>query len=280
MPSVSTRLGEVVYETRGEGVPVILLHANLHDHHDFDTVASRLAENYRTIAVDWPWHGESKGLSTIERLSAMTLADVLEEIVATLNLPPAFFIGNSVGGFAAARMAITDPEQVRGLVLVNNGGFINMSLSVRFICRVLGIPFFTRLLLPYFVPRYMVPQTPADEAISKLVQERVRTRSGAAAAAAIWRSFTDTRYDLRSRGSQIKAPTLIAWGDRDTTFPPDAKYLVQKCIPGSQLKVFDSGHVVFSSKPDEFLGAVEPFFQSVLESPEARNSAPGLPKDR
>jgi pimeloyl-ACP methyl ester carboxylesterase len=266
MPSVPTRLGEVVYQTEGEGVPVILLHATLHDHHDYDIIATRLAEKYQTIAVDWPWHGESGGLPTVENLSAMALADVLEDIVAALKLPPGFFIGNSVGGFAAARLAIAHPEQVRGLVLVNNGGFVNWPWFARIFSRVLGIPFFARLLLPYLVPAYMVPQTSEDEAISQLVQQRARTRVGAAVAAAIWRSFTDRGHDLRSQGSQIKASTMIIWGSRDPTFQPDVKHTVQECIPGSQLEVFNTGHVVFSSKPDEFLAVVEPFFQSVLES--------------
>jgi len=119
----------------------------------------------------------------------------------------------------------------------------------------------------------MVPQTPEDEAISQRIQERARTKSGATVAAAIWRSFTDTGHDLRSRGSHIKAPTLIVWGSQDGTCPPDVKHTVQECIPGSQLEVFDAGHVVFSSKPDEFLAVVEPFFQSLIEPPDARNSA-------
>jgi len=266
MPAVSTRLGEVVYQSSGEGVPVILLHATLHDHHDFDPIATQLAKNYQTIAIDWPWHGESKGLATTENLSAMGLADVLEDIVTTLKLPPAFLIGNSVGGYAAARLAITHPEYVRGLVLVNNGGFVNWPLYARFFSRVLGIPFFARLLLPLLVPRYMVSQTPEDKAISHHAQERARTQSGATVAAAIWRSFTDAGHDLRSRGSEIKAPTLIAWGSQDPTYQPDVKHTVQECIPGSQLEVFNAGHVVFSSKPDEFLRVVEPFFQSILES--------------
>jgi pimeloyl-ACP methyl ester carboxylesterase len=273
MPSVSTRLGEVVYQTQGEGVPVILLHATLHDHHDFDPIATRLAKNYNTIAVDWPWHGESKGLTTTEKLSAPALADVLEDIVAALKLPPAFFIGNSVGGFAAARLAITHPEYICGLVLVNNGGFINMPFYMPFFCRVLGTPFFARLLMPYMVPGYMAPQTPEDEAISQHIQERARTQTGATVLAAIWHSFPDPGHDLRSRGSQIKAPTLIVWGSKDNLFPPHVKHTVQECIPGSKLEVLETGHVVFSSKPDEFLGVVEPFFKSILELPETGNSA-------
>lgn len=266
MPAVSTRLGDVVYHTRGQGVPVILLHATLHDHHDFDSIAAKLAENYHTVAIDWPWHGESKGVATRENPSAEALADILEEIVVKLNLPPAFFIGNSVGGFAAARLAITHPEYVRGLVLVNTGGFVSWPWYARVFCRVLGIPFFARLLLPLLVPRYMACQTPQDEAISQIAQERARTTSGAFVAAAMWRSFIEPGHDLRSRGLQIQAPTLITWGSRDPIFPPEVKYTVQNSIPGSQLKVFDTGHVVFSSKPDEFLGIVEPFFRSVLDA--------------
>ncbi|KAJ5815223.1 hypothetical protein N7474_007000 [Penicillium riverlandense] len=268
MPSVSTRLGDVVYQTQGEGVPVVLLHATLHDHHDFDTIITSLAKNYQTIAIDWPWHGESKGLATTETLSAMTLADVLEDIATTLKLPPAFFIGNSVGGFAAARLAITHPEHVRGLVLVNNGGFVNWPLHARVFARLLGIPFVSRLLMPFLVPRYMLPQTPQDETISQHAQARARTQSGATVAAAIWRSFTDPGHDLRSRGSQIKAPTLIVWGSQDPLYRPDVKHTVQEHIPGSRLEVFNAGHVVFSSKPDEFMRVVEPFFQSALETPE------------
>jgi len=272
MPFVSTRFGEVFYESQGEGVPVILLHATLHDHHDFDTVATQLAKKYHIIAVDWPWHGKSKGLATTEKLSAMAIADVLEDIVPALKLPPAFFIGNSVGGFAAARLAITHPEYVRGLVLVNNGGFLHLALLGRIICRIFGTPFLARFLMPLWIPQYMVSQTPEDKAIEQRTQERARTQSGAAVVAAIWRSFPDPGHDLRSQGSQIIAPTLITWGSKDIAFGSEAKYTVQKCIPGSQLKVLEAGHVVFSSKPDEFLAAVGPFFQSVLESSKATNS--------
>ena len=262
MPSIPTRLGDMAYQVRGHGIPVIMLHATLHDRHDFDAIATRLAENYLTIAADWPWHGESKGLETVDGLGAVALADVLEEFVAGLNLPPAYFIGNSVGGFASARLAITHPHLVRGLVLVNTGGFVHMTAVTRFFCRVLGTPFFARFLLPALVTRYMAPQTAADETIARKTKERARSVQGAAVAAAIWRSFPDPAHDLIDREPKITAPTLIVWGTRDPTFPADTGKAVQRCIPGSKLELFDAGHVVFSSKPDQFLALVEPFFES------------------
>lgn len=262
MPSLPTRLGDMVYQIKGQGIPVIMLHATLHDRHNFDGIVTRLAENYLTITADWPWHGESKGLDNIDELGAVALADALEDFMAGLNLPPAYFIGNSVGGFASARLAITHPHLVRGLVLVNPGGFVHITGFARFFCRVLGTPFFSRFLLPVLVTRYMAPQTAADETITRETKERARTVQGAAVAAAIWRSFPDPGHDLVDRGPKITAPTLIVWGTQDPTFPADTGKAVQRCIPGSKLELFDAGHVVFSSKPDEFLALVEPFFES------------------
>jgi alpha-beta hydrolase superfamily lysophospholipase len=58
MPYVLTRAGRVFYAERGEGPPVVLLHATLHEHRDFDAVAGPLAAaGYRVLAVDWPGHG-------------------------------------------------------------------------------------------------------------------------------------------------------------------------------------------------------------------------------
>lgn len=243
---------------------MVMLHATLHDHHDFDIVASSLAEKYKTIAVDWPWHGESKGLETTKSLSAVALADVLEEFVKKLNLPAAFFIGNSVGGFASARLAITHPQLVRGLILVNTGGFVHINATTRFFCRVLGTTVFTRLLLPSLVDSYMAPQSEADKMIVRKTKERARSSKGGAVAAAIWRSFPDPGHNLIERGSQIKAPTLIIWGTRDPTFPADTGKSIQQYIPGSRLGLLDTGHVVFTSKPEEFLALVEPFLESSL----------------
>ena len=54
----------------------------------------------------------------------MRFADVAEELVERLAPEGAVVVGNSVGGFAAGRLAIRRPELVRGLVLVDSGGFL------------------------------------------------------------------------------------------------------------------------------------------------------------
>ena len=112
MATVQTRAGRVAYHESGSGPTVLLLHASLHDRRDFDPIVDTLARNYRTIAVDWPGHGESDPLDFPMEASSPLFADVLEDVVEGLGLSGAVLIGNSVGGFAAARLAINRPECV------------------------------------------------------------------------------------------------------------------------------------------------------------------------
>jgi pimeloyl-ACP methyl ester carboxylesterase len=75
----------------------------------------------------------------------------------------------------------------------------------------------------------------------------------------LWRSFLDPEYDLRDRAAQIKAPTLVVWGEQDTILPPRAGRQSSAAIAGARLEMLDTGHVVFASDPGRFLALVEPF---------------------
>lgn len=260
MPFVDTRAGRLAYAEAGRdsaGPPLLLLHANLHDRHDFDAVVPRLARQYRTIALDWPSHGESD--RPPGEPGAGLLADALVDVVETLDLPPALLIGNSVGGLAAARLAITHPDRVAGLVLVNTGGFAPMNPVTRAFCRLLGMPSVARRVLPSLVSSYLRPQSDSDRAIQAKVRARTRTADGAATAAALWRSFAEPENDLRERAAELTAPTLIVWGSRDPVNPLRLGRRVPRYIRGARFEVLPTGHVPFSSQPEEFCAVVEPF---------------------
>lgn len=259
MPKVQTRAGLVNYAEQGSGPPLVLLHATLHDHRDYNPVLERLAVGHRVIAVDWPGHGNSEEAS---ELSARLLADTLVDIVEALDLRELRVIGNSVGGFAAARLAITHPERVAGLILVANGGFATNPISRAF-CRIMGTPAVTRRIMPRFIGSYMQPQSENDRQIVQRAQQRARTPAGVGLCASLWRSFATPGHDLRARAVELRAPTLIVWGKRDRAIPASVGKATHKAIAGSQLEILDTGHVVFSSQPDAFLRIAEPFLRSI-----------------
>src|ERR1700685_531317 len=205
---VETRVGKVACSDAGEGPAVVLLHATLHDRRDFDPIVSSLRRDHRVIALDWPGHGESPAPATNYRPTAASFADVLTDVVAALDLPPAAFVGNSVGGFAAARLAITDPQRVSRLVLVDTGGFLANPLTNLY-CRTLGMPAVLKRVLPRFVRSYMKATSDSDYAIEERVLARANTWDGVVLAAALWRSFATPAYDLRPHVDRITTPTLV-----------------------------------------------------------------------
>ena len=263
MPYVETSAGRVYYQERGAGAPVVLLHATGHDHRDFDGIVDGLAAGHRTIALDWPGHGRSDPID--ERFgTAMAFAAVLGEVVERLGLDRAVLIGNSVGGYAAARFALERPDQVAGLVLVNTGGFVDPTPLTRLFCRVLGTPRLARLLWPRLVKSYMKARNELDRAVSERAAEVLGSPAGARVAAGLWRSFAAPDYDLRAEGPRLGKEVVLVWGAKDTVLPMRAARQATAAIPQATLHTFDTGHVVFASDPTGFLGLVEPFVQRTL----------------
>jgi pimeloyl-ACP methyl ester carboxylesterase len=261
MPEVETRVGKVAYDQRGEGPPLILLASGAHTREDFDELRARLP-GVRTIAPDWPGHGASPAPS--RQLTAMACADAAEDLVAALAPGGAVVLGNSVGGFSAARLAIRRPELVRGLVLVDSGGFLPRTPPLRGFCRAMSSPRFLRTIYPTFGRRYMRAQTDADRAALARAVATARAEPGTSAVTGLWRSFASPEHDLRAEVGSIAAPTLIVWGRRDPVIPLKVGRRLEKEIPGARLVVLDSGHVPQTSDPDGFAAELVPFMDSVL----------------
>jgi pimeloyl-ACP methyl ester carboxylesterase len=257
MPTMQTSLGTVSYTDEGSGPPIVLLHAALHDRTDFAPVTEALAKGRRVLALDWPGHGESPLPAT--PLRAVEFGDLFVEFADRLDLSNAVIVGNSVGGYAACRLALERPERVAGVVLVNTGGFTPLNVFTRLFCAALGRPAVIKAVFPAFVRAYMRPKNPTDKVVVDRVVARAKTDGGARTAAALWRSFTEPGHDLRARASQISAPVLITWGARDVTAPQSAGEAINAAIGGSRFEAFPTGHVVFSSEPVAWLEAVLPF---------------------
>jgi pimeloyl-ACP methyl ester carboxylesterase len=264
MATMQTSLGTVSYTDEGSGPPIVLLHAALHDRTDFAPVIEALRKGRRVLALDWPGHGESR--LPASPLRAVEFGDLLIEFADQLDLTNAVIVGNSVGGYAACRLALERPDRVAGVVLINTGGFTPHSVVTRFFCGVMGRPAVIKAVFPRFVRAYMRAKNPTDKAVVDRVVARAKTDSGARVAAALWKSFTEPGHDLRTRAAQISVPVLITWGAKDVTAPPRWGKAVQAAIPGSRLETLPTGHVVFSSEPQAWLDVVLPFVDAAVIS--------------
>jgi pimeloyl-ACP methyl ester carboxylesterase len=258
MPSVNLSTGKVHYYEHGQGIPLILLHANPGDSQDFAAVIPALSKNYRVLALDWPGYGQSDLPQQPESASVFLFSKVLREFLTALALPSALFIGNSVGGNAAARLASEFPELVRGLVLVAPGGFTPHSFITRTFCKFQGSGF---SLSPYrFASMYLKRRSPTVQAMLQRASTLEATPERVALNRAMWRSFGQPENDLRQSAQSIKAPTLLLFGKHDPAVPAnkDGKVAAQ-CIPAAWFVTFPCGHASFAEIPELFLAEVLPF---------------------
>ncbi len=160
MKTIDTSNGTLAYDERGDGPPIILLPSGGHVRGDYDELRGLLAPEMRTIAIDWPAHGDSPPGQPPR--SRRCCSPTSRGGVAALAPEGAIVLGNSVGGFAAARMAIRRPDLVRGLVIVDGGGFSSRPPQERAFCALMSRPRFLRAIYPAFARSYMRARTDAD----------------------------------------------------------------------------------------------------------------------
>ncbi|MBA2349150.1 MAG: alpha/beta fold hydrolase, partial [Solirubrobacterales bacterium] len=75
---------------------------------------------YRCVALDLPGFGCSP--MPAERITIARYADLIDELLKALGIQAACVVGNSMGGFAAAELAIAHPQRVERLVLISAAG--------------------------------------------------------------------------------------------------------------------------------------------------------------
>lgn len=258
MPLAQLPSGSVHYVDTGDGLPVVLLHANPGDSLDFQAVIPTLADRYRVLAPDWPGYGASGPPPEDAKVDALFYYRVLREFLEALPLPPAIFIGNSLGGNAAARLAIEAPQHVRGLVLVSPGGFTRHSFLTRTLCRLQGGRW--AISPRRLAGLYLRQRTPTVERMLERADTTQAADECLAINRSVWRGFLDPEHDLRQRAAAIEAPTLLIFGAGDPVISAkrDGETAAQ-AIPHARLVVLPSGHAPFAETPRMFLNEVLPF---------------------
>ncbi|MBV9824830.1 MAG: alpha/beta fold hydrolase [Alphaproteobacteria bacterium] len=100
----------------GSGAPVAILHGLFGSARNWASIAQRLAQRFHVIAFDMRNHGSSPWADT------MSYPEMAEDVRATLQargITRCALIGHSMGGKAAMLLALTHPECVARLVVVD-----------------------------------------------------------------------------------------------------------------------------------------------------------------
>ena len=218
------------------------------------------AKNYRTLAVDQPGFGRSDKPTEHPQYFRHS-ADAVVGLMDALGIERAHFVGNSLGGGAAVRLALNHGKRAGRLVLMGPGGLsLNVfapdpTEGVKNLGRFAAKP--SRERMEAFL-RIMVH----DQSLitDELIDDRfaaANTPESQAAMRAMGMSFAqpDTYEEgmLWREAHRLRQRVLLIWGREDRVNPLDGALLALKTIPRAQLHVFGGcGHWAQLEKFDEF----------------------------
>ncbi len=221
------------------------------------------ARDRRVIAVDLPGFGQSE--MPAEEISISGYADAIDVLMTELGIDTAQIVGNSMGGFIGAELAIQHPARVERLVLVAAAGLsiesIRTERTTGLRHRAENIAFFT---LGNIASRsHQVALRPRlRHALLLLVAAHPAKLPGPLAAQQVLGSgkpgFSDAleamcRYPLRDRLEKIRCPTLIVWGEKDSIIPVRDANEFERLISDSRKVVMkDTGHIPMAERPQAF----------------------------
>lgn len=114
--AVDRQAVDLSFQQFGAGRPVVVLHGLFGSARNWQSVARNLADGFSVFTVDLRNHGASP--HTIQMDYAGMSADV-SALVQKLDLRNVSLIGHSMGGKVAMTLALSDPDRIAQLIIVD-----------------------------------------------------------------------------------------------------------------------------------------------------------------
>jgi pimeloyl-ACP methyl ester carboxylesterase len=262
---------ELSGEHADSGQPIVFVHGLSGSWPNWLEQLPVLAKRHRVLALDLPGFGHSP--MPVEEISISAYARLLDRILEQLQIDAAAVVGNSMGGFIAAELAIAFPQRVERLVLVSAAGLstyapaggLGAIATLQRLERILTAGCAWVASKSDAVARHPRLREATLHAVLRhpsrlpaaLTAEQLR---GAGKPGFIGGLKAIFDYDIRARLPEIACPTLIVWGEHDRLVPVRDAELFAELIPGSRKVIFeDTGHAAMLERPAAFNALLEDF---------------------
>jgi pimeloyl-ACP methyl ester carboxylesterase len=236
---------------RGEGRPFLILHGGAGPL-SVSGFADLLAETEH-VRVLTPTHPGFAGTPRPESMNSIgRLAALYVALLDQLDLTDVTVIGNSIGGWISAEMALAGSPRISGVVIVDGVGI-----------EVPGHPvadFFSLTMDQVADLSYHHPDAFRLD-VSKMPPAQQAAMAGNRATLAVY-AGTPSMVDptLRPRLGDVTVPVLVLWGESDRIADPDYGRAYAAAIPGGRFRLLTgTGHVPQVETPALLLAAIQDF---------------------
>lgn len=246
-------LSELTFSDVGSGRAFLLLHSGGGPL----TVApfAELLASTQGARVVTPTHPGFAGTPPVESIRTVRdIAALYVDLIDQLDLRDVTVVGNSLGGWIAAEMALLDASRVGRFVLVDAVGI-----------QVEGHP-----IIDFFslTPRQIAEASYHDPDRfgidpAKLPSEAQMVMAGNRSALASYIGPAMSDPALVERLASITRPVLVVWGDADRVVDAGYGRAWASAIPGAQFELLsETGHLPPLESPQRLLSAIRAFESS------------------
>lgn len=258
--SVKIRGHRIWYQDIGEGRPLVLLHGLGSNSLSWLMTIPAFSKQFRVIAIDHIGHGRSDKPALAYRVT--DFVDYIEEFLSYLNLSNVDLVGNSLGGWIGARLALKRPELIEKLVLVGSAGLepwpeLREKLeNTKFAPR-------TAREIKAFLSMCFYDKLRYTNQFSVMISYLVRSLDAShSTIEKVIESAKDPSEWLNGKLHEIKANTLLLWGEHDELMPIKFAHQFAESIPKTELKIITKcGHVPQIEKAKEFNRILKDFLR-------------------
>jgi pimeloyl-ACP methyl ester carboxylesterase len=262
---------EIGPEASDPGQPLVFVHGLSGCWANFLEQLPVMARDHRVVTLDLPGFGSSPLPS--KEITISGYGRLLDGLLGQLGIGAAAVVGNSMGGFIAAELAIAFPQRVERLVLVSSAG-----ISTRHPLAGISPRLASTSPIPALVrgERILTGSAAWLASRSDTVARRRRLREltlavvvrhpdrlpaalateqlrGAGKPGFLQAFEAIIDYDVEQRLPEIACPTLIVWGADDRLVTVADADVFASLIPDSREVIFeDTGHMAMLERPTAF----------------------------
>ncbi len=252
---------ELYYREFGQGSPVLILHGLFGFSDNWQTIAKGLSAHHLVVTPDLRNHGRSP------HVPSHTYPDLAEDLRGFMEshwMFSAAVVGHSMGGKAAMQLALSHPDMVERLVVVDiaPGQAADNQSAVFDALLELDL---SRTTERKEAENFLATRIPDPGTRQFLLKNISRDDQGRLAwkmnLPALWAAFPDILGPVQ--GTIYDKPTLFVRGGR-SDYIKDADFpFIQSLFPQAQLVTVEgAGHWVHADKPNELLKILENFLSN------------------
>lgn len=211
---------KINYEVEGSGKPIVLFHGWLASLETMKPLQKNLSKNFKVYNIDILGFGKSD--LPKEPLYTDNFGDFVNDVLQALNIENPILIGHSNGGKAIINYAGRYNNKINKIILIDSTG-IKPHRSIKYYSKIYS----------YKCAKKILSILPGDK---NKRREQLLNKYGSSDYKASPEVLRKTMNNILNEGQEkimpnIKAPTLLIWGENDNATPFSDTKKIEKLIP-------------------------------------------------